>query len=53
MYVARVRKPMTDGERESVDEDKDAFEGVKDGDGCAEIWERLSEKRRRERIAED
>lgn len=43
---------MTDSdERESRKED--AYEDLEDGAGCAEIWEKLSRKRREERLSDD
>ena len=48
----RVERPMTDGdERENGDED--TYEDLEDGAGCAEIWEKLSKRRRKERLTED
>jgi len=42
---------MADGD--GSDEEGEPFDGVGDGDGCAEICERLTEKRRKERLAGD
>jgi len=32
--------------------DDDFYDGVEDGDGCAEIWEKLSERRKKSREQE-
>jgi hypothetical protein len=42
---------MTDGDENEKDEN--AYEDLEDGAGCAEIWEKLSRKRREERISDD
>jgi hypothetical protein len=42
---------MTDGD-EKGDAD-DSFEDLDDGAGCAEIWEKLSRKRREDRLGDD
>lgn len=48
----RVERPMTDGD-ERKNGDADAYEDLEDGAGCAEIWEKLSRKRREERLSDD
>lgn len=43
---------MTDGD-ERENREKEAYEDLEDGAGCAEIWEKLSRKRREERLSND
>lgn len=38
---------MEDGEDEGTEED--IYDDMDDGDGCAEIWEKLSRRRKEER----
>ena len=43
---------MTDGDgRDNGNED--AYDDMDDSAGCAEIWEKLSRKRREERLGDD
>ncbi|MGK2230324.1 MAG: hypothetical protein ACI9QA_000477 [Methanobacteriota archaeon] len=43
---------MTDGNKRG-DSGQDSFDELDDGAGCAEIWEKLSRKRREERLSDD
>jgi hypothetical protein len=43
---------MTDSDEEGG-ESGDSYEDIEDGAGCAEIWEKLSRKRRKERLSDD
>jgi hypothetical protein len=52
MYVARVRRTMTDGDGED-NRKEDTYDDMDDGAGCAEIWEKLSRKRREDRLSDD
>jgi hypothetical protein len=35
-----------------TDSDKGFYDDVEDGDGCAEIWKKLSERRKKDRETE-
>lgn len=43
-----ITQYMGKSEEEKLDDDKEHLEGIEDGAGCVEIWERLSEQREEE-----